>query len=108
MTNQIYNLINCQEVLDYVNGLEKQIAEKDKEIEELKKDVKSQKGVADLYLTIASSSATKMGIVEAVRKQVCDEIREELYYDNEYTWSSIKAILDKIEKGVEDGNKNKI
>ena len=35
--------------------IEKQLAEKDKEIEELKKDLKSQKCLTDLYLTIAGT-----------------------------------------------------
>lgn len=130
MTNYIYNLINCQEVLDYVNDLEKQVAEKDKEINKLKdtlKDLKEE--ISECYvdgqdyvelreqkdkeidkLTRRLSLTTKYkddqkerankyyDEIKQIRKQVCDEIREELYYDNEYTWSSIKAVLDKIEE----------
>lgn len=82
-----------------------------KKVEELKKDVKSQKSVADLYLTIASSSATKMSIAKAVSKEVCDEIRSFIDNENYELWGdnnrilSIRAddfnkILDKIEKEI--------
>ena len=60
-----------------IKQLEEQNDKLIKEVEEIKKDVKSQKSVTDLYLTIASTNATKMNIAKAVRKQVCDEIRKE-------------------------------
>ena len=102
-------------VAEYIDNLEQQLAKKDKKIEQLKEDVKSQKSVADLYLTIASSSATKMSIAKAVSKQVCDEIRSSIDNENYELWGdnirilSIRAddfnkILDKIEKEIENGN----
>lgn len=112
------------EVLNDFVKMSKTIEEKDqcikeleKEIEELKKDVKSQKGVADLYLTIASSSATKMSIADAVRKHICEEIREQCVYiagtkqvcpNSSISTYNLNEILNKIEKDIEDGNKNKI
>ena len=95
-----------------IKQLEEQNDKLIKEVEEIKKDVKSQKSVTDLYLTIASTNATKMNIAKAVRKQVCDEIRKE--FENcykGYEWNdsiiigkacnTINSILDKIGKGEE-------
>lgn len=85
----------------------------EKEIEELKKDIKSQKAVADLYLTIASSSATKMSIADAVRKYICEEIREQCVYisgtkqvcpSTSISTYNLNEILNKIEKDIENGN----
>lgn len=76
-----------------------------KKVEELKKDVKSQKSVADLYLTIASSSATKMSIVASV----CEAIRKQCVYiagtqqvcpDTSISTHNLNEILNKIEKEI--------
>lgn len=79
---------------------------KDKEIEELKKDLKSQKCLTDLYLTIAGTNATKMSIEKATRHQICEKIRKDFdklceEQDNlDYICTyGLDKILDQIEKG---------
>lgn len=82
--------------------LQQQLAEKDKEIEELKKDLKSQKGLTDLYSTIAGTNATKMSIEKATRHQICEKIRQ--FVELNEDWGTIFVcqiyeFLKEIEKG---------
>jgi len=106
-----------EEKEQYIKELESQLNTSKKAIEEMQKDIKSQKAVADLYLTIASTSATKMSIADAVRKYICEEIRKQCVYttgttqvcpDTSISTYNLNEILNKIEKDIEDGNKNKI
>ena len=104
---QIYSHLGVEAYLDQ----QKQAL---KEIENLKKDIKSQKCVSDLYLAIASSNATKMSIAKATRHQVCEEIIERLglkqmkkqFDDNgtqvgelKMSYNTFMTILDQIEQG---------
>lgn len=77
-----FNIENLEvvEVTIVEGDLEQQLAEKDKIIETLKKDIKTKEHIVKLYSTIASTNTTKMNIAKEIYKQVCDEIRE--FIDN--------------------------
>ena len=98
------DVVDFCKAIQMIHELKQQLAEKDKEIEELKKDLKSQKGLADLYSTIAGTNATKMSIEKATRHQICEEIRKSPFLyavqEGEPQGYFVDAkVLDQIEKG---------
>lgn len=94
-----------------IKRLEEELAEKDKIIETLKKDIESKDCVVKLYSTIASTNTTKMNIAKEIRKQVCNEISDYINKNTYEVWTkeygntdvaNINEILDfiqEIEKG---------
>ena len=90
---------------------ENQLAEKDKEIEELKTSIDYWKNEVFKKMEVKLVGVTKEKIQE-IREQVCDEIRNAIDNENYELWGdnnrilSIQAkdfneILDQIEKGEE-------
>lgn len=104
-------------VAEYINNLNQQLAEKDKEIEGLKKSIdflSSDKVVSEEQCKqIAKEAQLKVFkenillIQQEIRHQVCQEIREKankrhtLYKDGSLAYVLSEEELDQIEKGEE-------
>ena len=102
---KLYNPLSTQGQCEYYNKmceLIDEVAEKDKEIEEYKTQIKEFCGTKLAKLIDKKE--------QEIRKQVCDEIREQLQMNEQNTcentafgvyYDYLKEILDQIEKGEE-------
>ena len=107
--------INKQDIekeREIIKELQQQLAEKDKEIERLKADLKSQKLTTDVFSAIAASHHEFQEYDRVLRKEVCDKILElcdeKFRSINEFDFVEVISrdevieILDKIEEGIKE------
>lgn len=97
---------------EIIAKLEQQLSEKDKEIERLKADLKSQKLATDVFSAIAASHHEFQKYDKILRKQICDKILElcdeKFRSINEFDFVEVISrdevieILDKIEEGIKE------